>query len=261
MKYQNIGCISSSSNKSNYAFKKILEHYQLADIRQIDDLTDIDLIIVLGGDGFMLHTLHRYMHLNIPFFGMNSGTVGFLMNRYDEQNLIKRLESAHETKVKPLKMTVTDVHGNVKDALAINEVYLYRKSTQACKIKVTVDNKTRMKVLISDGIMVSTPAGSTAYNSSVGGPIIPINADLLALTAISPFRPRRWHGALLPHDSVVEFEILNATKRPANAVADYIEIRNAQHVKICQEPNTEIRLLFDDNHNLEERIIKEQFSY
>jgi NAD+ kinase len=218
-----------------------------------------DVIIVLGGDGFMLKTLHQCQSLEKPVYGINCGTVGFLMNTYQESNLLDRLSSANETVLHPLKMVATDQGGNHFTAYAINEVSLLRQAAQAAKIRIYVDHVLRLDMLICDGILIATPAGSTAYNLSAHGPIIPINGELLALTPISPFRPRRWRGALLPHTAHVTLEVLEADKRPVSASADDYEVRNIQKVEIYQDPQTRYRLLFDPHHNLEERILGEQF--
>jgi NAD+ kinase len=218
-----------------------------------------DIIIVLGGDGFMLRTLHRHSGLGKPVYGMNCGTVGFLMNAYDEQELLDRLAKVRETVVHPLLMTATPVKGSVVKAHAINEVALLRQTSQAAKIRIYVDDILRLETLVCDGVLVATPAGSTAYNLSAHGPIIPLTANLLALTPISVFSPRRWRGALLPDTAHVTFEVLESDKRPVNATADDYEVRNVSKIKICQDNSLSYRLLFDPHHNLEERILGEQF--
>lgn len=218
-----------------------------------------DVIIVLGGDGFMLKTLHQFQSLEKPVYGINCGTVGFLMNAYQEENLLNRLAMAKDTVLHPLKMIATDARGNHIVAHAINEVSLLRQTAQAAKIRIYVDQVLRLDVLVCDGILIATPAGSTAYNLSAHGPIIPINANLLALTPISAFRPRRWRGALLPDTAYVTLEILEADKRPVSASADDHEVRNVQRVEVHQDSETRYRLLFDPHHNLEERILGEQF--
>lgn len=218
-----------------------------------------DVIIVLGGDGFMLKTLHICQALGKPVYGMNCGSVGFLMNAYQEDNILERLSAAKETILHPLKMVTKDLQGKEVMAHAINEVSLLRQTAQAAKIRIFVDHKLRLDSLVCDGVLIATPAGSTAYNLSAHGPIIPINASLLALTPISAFRPRRWRGALLPDRAQVTLEILEADKRPVSATADDHEVRNVQKVDICQDTQTTYRLLFDLDHNLEERIISEQF--
>jgi NAD+ kinase len=220
---------------------------------------EADVIVALGGDGLMLRTLHSFMKAGKPIYGMNRGTVGFLMNEYREDGLKERLAAAQETIIHPLAMRVKDVGGAMHEARAINEVSLFRQTNQAAHLRVLVDGKERMAELAGDGILVATPAGSTAYNLSVQGPIIPIGAPLLALTPISPFRPRRWHGALLPDTAVVTIEALDADKRPVAAVADHEEVRLVHTVTTRMEHQVAMRMLFDPGHNLDERILREQF--
>jgi NAD+ kinase len=220
---------------------------------------EADVIVALGGDGFMLDALHDWMACGRPIFGMHRGTVGFLMNRYDEDNLRERLARAQEFALYPLRMRARDVRGATTEALAINEVSMLRQTRQAAKLRIVVDGKERMPELVCDGALVCTPAGSTAYNLSVHGPLLPLDANVLALTPISAFRPRRWRGALLPHSAVVTFDILEADKRPVSAVADRNEVRDVLSVEVRQDRSTLIRLLFDPEHNLEERILAEQF--
>jgi len=218
-----------------------------------------DVIVVLGGDGFMLKTLHQLQPLKKPVYGINCGSVGFLMNAYQEANLINRLKTANETILHPLKMVATKTDGKNVIAYAINEVSLLRQTAQAAKTRIYIDNVMRLDTLVCDGILISTPAGSTAYNLSAHGPIIPINANVLALTPISAFRPRRWRGALLPDSAQVVFEILETDKRPVSATADDFEVRHVKQVHIQQDSQISYRLLFDPHHNLEERILGEQF--
>jgi NAD+ kinase len=218
-----------------------------------------DVIIVLGGDGFMLKSLHQFQSLEKPVYGINCGSVGFLMNTYQEENLIDRLKAAKETVLHPLKMKAMDKSGNSFTAHAINEVSLLRQTAQAAKIRIYVDQIPRLDTLVCDGVLIASPAGSTAYNLSAHGPIIPINANLLALTPISAFRPRRWRGALLPDTAHVILEILESDKRPVSASADDHEVRDVQRVEVYQDVKTQYRLLFDPHHNLEERILGEQF--
>lgn len=220
---------------------------------------DADVIVALGGDGFMLETLHRFMDRKVPVYGMHRGSVGFLMNNYEQDALPKRLAEAQKVHLRPLNMAVETVDGKVSRALAINEVSLLRQTRQAAKIRIKVDGVTRLEELICDGVLVATPAGSTAYNLSAHGPIIPIGSNLVALTPISAFRPRRWRGALLPSSAHVTFEILEAEKRPVSAVADYTEVRDVKSVEITEDTAHSLTLLFDAEHNLEERIVREQF--
>lgn len=220
---------------------------------------EADIVVALGGDGFMLETLHRFRSRHVPIYGMNRGSVGFLMNEYDEDGLPARVAAAHRVVLHPLHMAAASADGRVHEALAINEVSLLRQTRQAAKIRIDVDKVTRVAELMCDGVLLATPAGSTAYNLSAHGPIIPIGANLLALTPISAFRPRRWRGALLPHGATVTFTILEAAKRPVSAVADNVEVRDVLHVTIREDRSVEVTLLFDAEHNLEERILKEQF--
>ncbi|MGY8986376.1 MAG: NAD kinase [Sphingomonadales bacterium] len=220
---------------------------------------EADIIVALGGDGYMLQTLHKSIKNCLPIFGMNKGTVGFLMNEYRTNNLLERLETAEALSLHPLRVKIKTNEGIRKEVLAINEVSLLRETRQAANIKIHVDGKVRLEELISDGIMVATPAGSTAYNLSAHGPILPLGSNLLALTPISAFRPRRWRGALLPHTSHIKFEVSQADKRPVSAVADMVEIRNVQQVEIKEDQSVSLNLLFDPDHNLAERILMEQF--
>lgn len=223
-------------------------------------LEDASVIVALGGDGFMLQTLHEVQKLNIPVYGMNRGTIGFLMNTYSETDLLARVEAAEEAELNPLSMTATRTDGSVTTALAINEVSLLRAGPQAAKLKITVDGRLRMQELVCDGALVSTPAGSTAYNYSAHGPIIPIGSGVLALTAMSAFRPRRWRGALLPKKAVVRFDVLEPEKRPVMAEADANSVSGVTSVEIRSDTSTVHRILFDPGHGLEERLIDEQFT-
>jgi NAD+ kinase len=220
---------------------------------------DAEVIVALGGDGFMLHTLHSTQHLNTPVYGMNRGTVGFLMNEYSDEGLLDRLNAAEEAVINPLRMRATRKDGSTHEALAINEVSILRAGPQAAKLKIYVDGKLRMDELVCDGALLSTPAGSTAYNYSAHGPILPIGSDVLALTAMAAFRPRRWRGALLPKSAHVTFEVQNPEKRPVMADADSRSVRDVVRVDIHSEPTIQHRILFDPGHGLEERLIREQF--
>jgi NAD+ kinase len=221
---------------------------------------EADVIVALGGDGFMLQTLHATQHLDIPVYGMNRGTIGFLMNDYAESDLPARLDAAEQLSLNPLKMQAQQMDGTQCTALAINEVSLLRAGPQAAKLRVTVDGRLRMQELVCDGALVATPAGSTAYNYSAHGPIIPIGAEVLALTAMSAFRPRRWRGALLPKSAQVRFDVQEPEKRPVMADADARSFRNVAWVEISSEPSIEHKILFDPGHGLEERLISEQFT-
>ncbi|MDG1691920.1 MAG: NAD kinase [Alphaproteobacteria bacterium] len=220
---------------------------------------EADIIVALGGDGLMLASLHEFMDRRKPIFGMHHGSVGFLMNRYDEDKLRQRVGEAQETLLRPLHMSATDADGKTHEALAINEVSLLRMTAQAAKLRITIDGTARLDELICDGAMLATPAGSTAYNLSAHGPILPINSRLLALTPISAFRPRRWRGALLPEAAKVTFTALEADKRPISAVADNREFRNVVEVSVRQSSAHEMLMLFDKDHSLDERILTEQF--
>jgi NAD+ kinase len=218
-----------------------------------------DVIVALGGDGLMLQTLHKFMTSGKPIYGMHRGTVGFLMNDYSDENLRERLSAAHTTVIHPLLMRARDGQGRSHDHHAINEVSLFRQSAQAAHLRILIDGEERLAELIADGVLIATPAGSTAYNLSVQGPIIPINAPLLALTPISPFRPRRWRGALLPDKAKVTIEVQDAGKRPVAAVADHDEVRSVSSVNVCMDHDIAIDMLFDPGHNLDDRILREQF--
>jgi NAD+ kinase len=223
-------------------------------------LEEAEVIVALGGDGFMLQTLHGTQHLDTPVYGMNCGTVGFLMNEYHEPKLRERLSVAVEEKINPLRMKAIREDGTVHEALAINEVSLLRAGSQAAKLRIFVDGRERLEELVCDGALVSTPAGSTAYNYSAHGPILPIGSGVLALTAMSAFRPRRWRGALLPKAAKVRFDVLQPKKRPVMADADGRSAGNVISVEITSEPNVTHRILFDPGHGLEERLIREQFA-
>lgn len=223
------------------------------------ELDGADVIVALGGDGFMLETLNGTMDRDTPVYGMNCGTIGFLMNEFEEDGLIERLASAEEAVTNPLSMRAVTTDGTVHQGLAINEVSLLRAGPQAAKLRISVDGKVRMEELVCDGALVSTPAGSTAYNYSAHGPILPIGSGVLALTAVAAFRPRRWRGAILPQSAEVRFDVLNPAKRPVMADADGRPVRDVERVEIRSEPEISHRILFDPGHGLEERLIREQF--
>ncbi len=245
--------VASETEKATNALDCLTNKYKAV------EPDEADVIVALGGDGFMLETLHQYIGLDIPIYGMNRGTVGFLLNRYNEDALDKRISKAVEVTLHPLRMSVLTVSGQKFEALAINEVSLHRESRQAAGIGIDIDGIERMEELVCDGVIVSTPAGSTAYNLSAHGPIIPIGASLLAMTPISAFRPRRWRGALLPASAEVSFRALDTDKRPISAAADFTEIKHVKKVTVRQDNSVDMKLLFDQEHNLEERIIREQF--
>ncbi|MFO1188035.1 MAG: NAD kinase [Alphaproteobacteria bacterium] len=218
-----------------------------------------EVIVALGGDGFMLETLHRYLDRDVPIYGMHRGSIGFLMNTYSEVDLLGRLAAAQPVALNPLRMRARRLDGPDSEAVAFNEVSLLRETRQAAKLKISIDGRDRLPELICDGILVATPAGSTAYNLSAHGPIIPIGTELLALTPISAFRPRRWRGALLPASAHIAIEVLEPAKRPVSAVADFTEIRDVRAISIHSDTRLAATLLFDPEHNLEERILNEQF--
>ncbi len=217
------------------------------------------IVVALGGDGFMLETLRRTFNREVAVYGMNRGSVGFLMNRYRARGLMGRLQRAERVRLRPLEMTATTAAGKVRRALAINEVSLLRRTYQTAHLRIQVNGVKRLERLVCDGVLLATPAGSTAYNLSAAGPIIPIGADLLALTPLSAFRPRRWRGALLPANSIIEFRVHEPAKRPVAAVADAFEVKDVVRVLVQQSRDHHCTLLFDPEHNLEERILREQF--
>ena len=223
-------------------------------------LTKADVIVAIGGDGFMLETLHRFMNRDVPIFGLNQGSVGFLMNEINDGDLIDRVAAAESVTLHPLRMTVKTAGGKTRRAIAVNEVSLLRETYQAAKIRITVDTVVRLDELICDGVLISTPAGSTAYNLSAHGPILPMSAEVLALTPLSAFRPRRWRGAILPRGAKVRFDILAGKKRPVSAVADHTEVRDVVSVNVKEDTGKNLQLLFDPEHDLEERILNEQFA-
>ena len=246
--------VASTGSKANQEVDKLRKIYGDVQI----DLAEV--IVALGGDGFMLQTLHDSQNLKLPVYGMNYGTVGFLMNEFSNVNLLERLEIAEEAIINPLRMKAYCKNGIIETGLAINEVSLLRSSSQAAKLKIMIDGKERMKELVCDGALVSTPAGSTAYNYSAHGPILPINGNILALTAVASYRPRRWRGAVLSSEATIDFEIIDPEKRPVSAVADSVEVPNVLKVEVKSEKTINHRLLFDPGHGLEERLISEQFS-
>ncbi|WP_018698077.1 NAD kinase [Amorphus coralli] len=222
---------------------------------------EADVIVALGGDGLMLSTLHRFMNTGKPIYGMNRGSVGFLMNEFRVEDLQERIDKAVTTAIRPLLMTARDVHGSEHTARAINEVSLLRQTHQAAKLRISIDGRERLEELVCDGILVSTPAGSTAYNLSAHGPILPIYAPLLALTPISAFRPRNWRGALLPNHVTVRLDICEAAKRPVAAAADHVEIRSVVQVEVAEDRKSRSLVMFDPDHSWDERILTEQFRY
>lgn len=224
-------------------------------------LDEADVVVALGGDGFMLQAIQDNMDSGRRIYGMNRGTIGFLMNEYREEDLHARIVAAASETIRPLVMTAETAEGATHTGRAINEVSLFRQSAQAAKVRISIDGNVRMDELICDGVMLATPAGSTAYNLSAHGPILPLDAPLLALTPVSPFRPRRWRGALIPNRSIVRFDILEADKRPVNAVADHAEVKSVTSVSVRESRRSTVTLLFDQSHSWNERILAEQFRY
>jgi NAD+ kinase len=253
--YERIAFVASPIAEAQHARAQLVSRYG----ETAADTADV--IVALGGDGLMLQTLHRFMRTGKPIYGMHRGTVGFLMNEYSQADLTQRLAAARITVIHPLLMRARDADGNSHEAHAINEVSVFRQTYQAARLRIRVDGQERMAELVADGVLVATPAGSTAYNLSAQGPIIPITAPLLALTPISPFRPRRWRGALLPDGAHVTIDVLEADKRPVAAVADHDEVRFVRSVEIEMDRSLSMRMLFDPGHSLDERILREQFGY
>ena len=248
-----IACIQSGSPRSKAGLRQLAALYDLVAPEEAD------VIIVLGGDGFLLHSLHHFHHLGAPFYGMNRGTLGFLMNIYRKDDLLERIAAAKPYHLHPLATTVTTTAGETVEALAFNEVAVTRDTGQSANIRILVDGIERIARFVGDGILISTSAGSTAYNASAGGPIIPLGLDTLALTPVSPFLPRRWKGALLTNTSEVVLENLDPNKRPLLATADFRQVRSAASVAVRDDTSTTVRLLFDPDHSLDERILREQF--
>ena len=252
-RFERIAFLASQAPEAEAAREALIRRYGDAKPEQAD------VIVPLGGDGFMLRTLHKFMTSGKPFYGMHRGTVGFLMNEFHEEGLRERLAAAETTLIRALLMRARDADGRTHEFHAINEVSLFRQIYQAARLRILVDGKVRLDDLVADGVLVATPAGSTAYNLSVQGPIIPVGAPLLALTPISPFRPRHWRGALLPDTATVTIEVLEAERRPVAAVADHDEVRSVISVNICRDPDIAMRMMFDPGHSLDERILREQF--
>lgn len=255
MKYEKIAFVTSTREAAQAALKRLEKIYGNYSVEESD------VIVALGGDGFMLRTLHQGLKSSKPVYGMNYGSIGFLMNDSNDEQLLERINKAESSFIHPLKMCATDMNGNEHTAFGINDVSVMRRSYLAAKVRIHIDGKVRMEELICDGVLVSTPAGSTAYNFSVHGPILPMNAPLMALTPISPFRPRRWRGALLSHDSKVRFEILDPDKRPVAAEVDSADFNNVVNLDIETDLSKKLHLLFDDSHGHEERILREQFEF
>ena len=253
--FQRIAFVASQTPGARAAFDQLVARYGNAEAQ------NADVIVALGGDGLMLQTLHDFLKSGKPIYGMHRGTVGFLMNEFNLDGLVERLAAAHRTIIHPLVMQARDAQGRIHEHRAINEVSLFRQSAQAAHLRILIDGQERLTELVADGVLVATPAGSTAYNLSAQGAIIPINAPLLALTPISPFRPRRWRGALLPDKATVTIEVRDADKRPVAAVADHDEVRDVRSVTVSMDHGISLNMLFDPGHNLDERILREQFGF
>lgn len=254
IKVEKLAFLSSDTPEAETAFNRLSEKYGNHPVE------DADCVVALGGDGFLLRVFHDILNRNIPVYGMNCGSLGFLLNEYNSEDLLQRINNSQAVRIGALKMKTVAHDGSKDEALAFNEVSLYRETRQTAKIRVVVDDIIRMPELVCDGIMLSTPAGSTAYNFSAHGPIIPLSANVLAMTPISAFRPRRWRGAILHHQSTVRFDVLEIDKRPVSATADFTEVRNIAYVEIAYAPDLFVTLLFDPDRTLEERIIQEQFA-
>ncbi len=255
MTFTAIAFLASDSPEARDALSRLTARYGNANPDRAD------VVVALGGDGHMLQTLHRFVSTGIPIYGMNRGTVGFLMNDYAEDGLTERLEAAELTTIHPLSMTAIDNDGASHSAIAFNEVSLLRQRHQAARLMIAIDGRPRLDELICDGVLVATPAGSTAYNLSAHGPILPINSELMALTPISAFRPRGWRGAILPQQAKVTITVLEGEKRPVAAVADQVEVRHVKTVEIAQETQRAAKILFDPGHSLAERVLREQFRF
>lgn len=253
--FKKLAIVASDMPEAQKAAKALKARYDTV------ELEEADVLVALGGDGLMLQAAHRCMDSGTPIYGMHRGSVGFLMNDYEEDALLERLEQAELTQIHPLSMTAQDLEGNAYTALAVNEVSMLRETYQAAKLRISVDGKIRMEELICDGVLLSTPAGSTAYNLSAQGPILPLDSTLLALTPISPFRPRRWRGALLPNKARVDIDVLEPERRKVSAVADHTEFRDVTRVRIAEDSARTVLMLFDPGHSLDERILREQFTY
>jgi NAD+ kinase len=253
VRFERIACVHSDEGRARECYGELAAAYDLAAV------DDADVIVALGGDGFMLQTMHEHLVRGVPIFGMGCGGVGFLMNEYAVEGLRERLDAAARETIAPLHMVACTASGDAHEALAINEVSLLRQSVQAAHLQISVNGVMRLEQLVCDGALVATPAGSTAYNLSAHGPVLPLGSGLLALTPISPFRPRRWRGALLPHDAVVELQVLERQKRPVDAGADSREVRDVDRVIVREDRDHSLDVLFDRDHSLEERILREQF--
>ncbi|MFG1375806.1 NAD kinase [Xanthobacter autotrophicus] len=254
-RFNKIAFVASQTPEAEAARERLMARYGAV------EQEDADVIVALGGDGLMLQTLHRFRDRGLPIYGMHRGSVGFLMNTFREEGLVERLTAALQVSIHPLIMEAVDASGTRHRAPAFNEVSLLRQSYQAAKLRISIDGRVRLEELICDGVIVATPAGSTAYNLSAHGPILPLGTALLALTPISPFRPRRWRGALVPDKARIDIAVMEADKRPVSAAADHFEVRDIIAVSARLDATSSIDMLFDPDHGLEERILREQFVY
>lgn len=258
-KYKKFGIVSDKSEMAESTKKHLVAKYGFQEVEDQSFLKDVDVLITVGGDGFMLQTLRNHIEDGIPIYGINKGTVGFLMNEYSDKDLTDRVNNSRDSKIHPLKAICKCADGKIREAVAVNEISVLRTTGQAAKLQLNIDGTTHLDELVCDGVLLSTPAGSSAYNYSNGGMILPISSNLLSLTPISPFRPRRWRGALLPNKAKVEFNIHKHEKRPVKVVADNQEINGVVSVQVELDTSKTIHLLFDSGHSLEERIMREMF--
>ena len=253
MPSQPIACVHSDSKRASKAYQSLNSKYDFVGVEEAK------IVVALGGDGFMLRCFHRFVNRDVQVYGMNRGTIGFLMNKYQETGLLERIQKAREERIYPLRMTAKTAKGKSHSAIGFNEVAIIRQAQQSAHIKISINGKIRLEKLICDGILVATPAGSTAYNLSARGPIIPIGSNVLALTPLNPFRPRRWSGALLPQSAIIDFKILDPENRPVSVSADFDELKLPISVQVQEDQSQVVNVLFDEGHSLEERIIQEQF--
>ena len=255
MNFSRISFLASDAPAAKRALKALAKRYGNVAAETAD------VVVALGGDGLMLQALHGCMKSGLPVYGMNRGSVGFLMNNFREAELPERLAVAEQSWIRPLRMTARTHDGKKHERLAFNEVSFLRQRSQAAQLKITIDGRTRLDEMICDGMMVATPVGSTAYNLSAHGPILPVGSPLLALTPISVYRPRRWRGAILPNAAKIRVDILESEKRPVAAVADHDEVRHVASVEIAEDKKRGVKMLFDAGHSLAERVLNEQFKF
>jgi NAD+ kinase len=248
-----LACLTSGSESSIWARRELASRHDFV------TPPDADVIVVLGGDGFLLHSIHEFMHLGRPLYGMNCGTVGFLLNELCTEGLVERISGAVTVNLSPLHVETETIDGQVRSLLAFNEMSIVRYSGQSLNLGVYIDKKKQLQKYVGDGLILATPAGSTAYNLAVRGPILPLTANVLALTPVSPFRPRRWYGAVVPSSTTLEVEVLDPEKRPAGVSADFFEVRHVKRARATLHKGASIQILFDEGHSLQDRIVSEQF--